>query len=386
LEARKINARERFLEVASFGTPDKVPLAVGGIRPATFKRWLSEGFPPGMTVHKYFNLDKCGLNSKDITSNPSEGFAWKPSERAVNLGPIPPFPVRVLRENGRYRIWVDSLGITQKGFQDDWRNGWSGFATRVFIDFPVKNKRDFEDIKRRYNPKSPERYPKNWKKLVKEYKRRDYPLGASIRGPFWWTRDMMGLKGMLMAIYKEPELVNEIMEFCAEFHIEALLRALEDVELDYVMINEDMGYKKGPMISPKTFRRFMSHPYKRLTDFFRSHGIMVIIVDSDGNVESLIPLWLEAGVNGLSPCEVAAGMNIVDLRKKYPRLVIMGGLDKRELAKDRESIRREICSKVPFMVGKGGYFPAVDHATPPDVSLKNFEYFVSLLKNICGWS
>ena len=63
----------------------------------------------------------------------------------------------------------------------------------------------------------------------------------------------------------------------------------------------------------------------------------------------------------------------------------MGGIDKRELTKDKEEIKRELMYKVPPLVERKGYFPGVDHAVPPDISLENFKYFVSLLKMLCGW-
>jgi hypothetical protein len=55
------------------------------------------------------------------------------------------------------------------------------------------------------------------------------------------------------------------------------------------------------------------------------------------------------------------------------------------LSKDKEAIEKELMSKVPKLVETKGYFPGVDHAVPPDVSLKNFTYFVFLLKKLCGW-
>jgi len=41
-------------------------------------------------------------------------------------------------------------------------------------------------------------------------------------------------------------------------------------------------------------------------------------------------------------------------------------------------------SKVPFLVKTGGYFPGVDHAIPPDISLENYRYFINLLREIGG--
>ena len=368
-----------------FRKPDKIPLVAGDIRPLTRRSWVKQGLPENQDVLDYFDLKSCGLGTMNITSYPQEGREWKPEPYTVNLGPIQPFKPKVVFEDERYRVWVDALGITQKGLQDDWKDGWSGFATRVFTDFPVKNQKDFVEIKGRYNSKDPKRYPKNWSRIARSLHERNYPVSANIRGPFWWLRDMVGLKSILTGIYNDPESIREIADFCAEFHVETLHRALEDVEVDYVIISEDMAYKKGPMIGPITFNKFFRLAYIEIVRFLRDHGVKVIGIDSDGNVEALIPVWLELGINCLTPCEVAADMDVVKLGKKYPRLIMMGGIDKKELAKDKKAIEEELSSKVSPLIERCGYFPGVDHAVPPDVSLNNYRYFIHLLKKLCRW-
>jgi len=381
-----LNARERFLEVALFGEPDKIPIAgLGDIRPATRKAWLSQGLPSDVDVLDYLKVIECALGSKDIASYPWEGFEWEPRPHTINLGPIPPFEYKMIREDERYRVWVDSLGVTQIGFQDDWKHGWSGFATRTFVEFPVRNSKDFDEMKTRYNAQDPARYPSNWSKIAETYRNRDYPLCVTIRGPFWWTRDMMGLKEIARGLHVEPEFVKEVMDFCAEFHVDSLRRALAEVEVDYVVLNEDIGYKRGPMIGPETVRRFMGDAYKRIAAFFRDCDVKVIFVDSDGNVESLVPFWLDLGINGLTPCEVAADMDVVKLGQKYPNLTLMGGIDKRKLSQSKSVLEREVMYRVPALVERKGYFPGVDHAIPPDISLENFKKLTALLKKICGW-
>jgi len=378
-----MNSRERFLEVALFGNPDRIPLGVGDVRPATRRRWIKEGLPENVRLVEYLGLKEYTLRSVNVTSYPSEGFEWKPSPSAIDIGPIPPFEYRIIKEDERYRVWVDSLGVTQRGFQDDWKYGWSGFATRVFMDFPVKNRKDFLEIRKRYNPKDPKRYPKNWDEMARTYRKRDCPLSANMRGPFWWTRDMVGLNKIAVGIHTEPEFIKEIMDFCAEFQVETLHRAFDDVDVDYIIMSEDMGYKNGPMIGPEAVKKYMGSAYREIVKFLRDHGVKVIGVDSDGNVELLIPVWLEFGINWISPCEVAAGMDVVELGKKYPRLVMSGGIDKRELAKDKSAIEREVMYRVPPLIKRRGYFPGVDHAVPSDVSLENYKHFVSLLKKLC---
>lgn len=68
-------------------------------------------------------------------------------------------------------------------------------------------------------------------------------------------------------------------------------------------------------------------------------------------------------------------MDIVHVRKEFPKLAILGGLSKARIAIGKEEIDDEIDTKLPFMLKKGGYIPEADHIIPPDVSWENFKYF-----------
>ena len=78
-------------------------------------------------------------------------------------------------------------------------------------------------------------------------------------------------------------------------------------------------------------------------------------------------------------------MDVVKLGQQYPDLILLGGIDKRELTRDKKAVRKDVMYRVAPMVERKGYFPGVDHAVPPDISLENFKHFVSLLKKVCGW-
>ena len=109
----------------------------------------------------------------------------------------------------------------------------------------------------------------------------------------------------------------------------------------------------------------------------------LVFVDCDGNLDLLVPIWLEAGINGVWPIEVAAGMSPVALRQEYGRdLLLVGGIDKRELSKGREQVYAEVMAKVPYLNESGGYIPTVDHSVPPDVPLDNYLYFRQLLRDL----
>jgi len=298
------------------------------------------------------------------------------------LGMVPSFEEKVIKEDNRYRIFISEKGIKMKEFKQ-------GAETSMpqFLDFPIKNRQDFYRIrKERYNPKSPARYPLWWKDLVRCWKDRDYPLAIASGRDFGFLgtlRELMGAENLLIAFCDDASLIHEMMDFLADFFIDVLSQALEEVDFDFAMFFEDMAYRSGSLISPQMFQEFMLPRYRRVTDFLRGHGIDIIFVDSDGNINELIPLFLEAGVNGVFPLEIQSGMDPVGLRKECGRdLLMSGGINKRALAQDKKAIEAELMGKLPYLLSQGGYIPHIDHGVPPDVPLKNFIYYLKLKRRI----
>ena len=162
-------------------------------------------------------------------------------------------------------------------------------------------------------------------------------------------------------------------------------RVAADIHLDWVWYWEDMAYRSGPMIGPDMVRQYMLPRYRKLNEVIHKAGVDVIYLDCDGNVDQLAPLWLEVGINLWWPLECASGMDPVALRKKYGKDVILaGGLDKRELMRDKASVEREVMSKVPYLVETGPYFPSPDHLVPIDMPFDNFCHYINLLRQIRG--
>ncbi|MEZ6191845.1 MAG: uroporphyrinogen decarboxylase family protein, partial [Phycisphaerales bacterium] len=146
---------------------------------------------------------------------------------------------------------------------------------------------------------------------------------------------------------------------------------------DACLIWEDMAYNAGPMVSPATFKKLLSPRYRRITDTLRAGGVENVIVDSDGRIDDLIPLWLEAGVNTLMPIEIGTtGMDPVALRKRFgPALRMIGGIDKRILWQPRDAVVAEIDRLTP-LVQAGGFIPCCDHKVPPEVGLDDYRFFL----------
>ena len=153
------------------------------------------------------------------------------------------------------------------------------------------------------------------------------------------------------------------------------------INFDIACFWEDMAGKQGSLISPAIFKEFMTPRYKKLIDFLKSRGITHFLVDTDGKVDQLVPLFLEAGITIIYPFEQQAGNDLIAIREKYPKLGMIGGFDKNTLYKGKGYIDREL-EKISFLISKGGYIPCADHLVPPNCSWEDFKYYRHKLKTI----
>lgn len=335
-----MNARERLLATLNFEAVSP-PLYEMGYWVWTIQRWYSEGLPK---VDGLLPIDS--LVGGDIGSASIIDDVWfiyagynEPTpndvERAIhfdhrirsvpgNFWVFPEYEPQVLEERGNALIVQDRWGVRQ-------RIRKKLDAEAQYLDWPVKNREDWERYKdERLNPKTPGRYPPDLDAIIQSLRRRDYPLTIGSSGPiapgfFGPIRYLVGEVRLLTMYYDNPELIRDIIDYLCDFWIQLLDPILERITPDCASMWEDMCYKTGSLISPQMFRTFMLPAYKRFTDFLRGHGVDHIIVDTDGNCRELIPLFMEGGVTGIQPMEVAAGMDVVEIRKQFPKLQIMGG-------------------------------------------------------------
>ena len=365
-----MNEIEKFKKIAKFELGGVLFLASNWqwFWDETIERWKKEGLPPEIPsrprsyLHEYFNFSRVEV-------------------LPIKMGLIPPFEKEVLEEGENYQIIINYDGSKRKVLKENRTSSMD-----QWLEYPVRDRKSWEEYKKRLNPHTPYRFPPWWEEEKKRYQNRSHPLGIEDVGSFFgWIRNWMGLENLSYMLRDDPSLIEEMEEYIEYFILEILKKVLKDIKPDFVQFWEDMAFKSGPLVSPDFVRKYMIPHYKKITDFLRSNGVEIITLDSDGNIWELIPLWLEGGINGVFPNEVAAGMDIVEMRKKFGKnLIIIGGIDKRALAKGRKAIEEEVMKKVPYLLSQGGYFPAIDHSIPPDVPFENYLYYLELLRKIGG--
>lgn len=219
------------------------------------------------------------------------------------------------------------------------------------------------------------------------HERGDYAQWLTLEGFFWYPRTLFGIENHLYAFYDEPELMHRMNRDLTDFHLRALERLLPICQPEFMTFAEDMSYNLGPMISKEQFDEFMLPYYREIIPFLKKAGVRVLI-DTDGNVEPLIPWFREAGIEGVLPLERQAGVDVNRIRRNFPDWIMVGGYDKTIMHLGEEAMRREFERILPAMQS-GRYVPSVDHQTPPDVSVEQYRTYVSLLHEYasrCGTS
>lgn len=371
--------RERYRKALLFGNPDRFPFEPGWPRESTLKAWHQQGLPPETDWRETLRQE-LGI--------PGE-FPQPIPDLGVSFIIIPIFEEKVLERRAGHIIIQDWMGaITEISDEYDFTyiRTARDFVTRKWHAFPVKNRQDWiEKIQWRYT-NTPGRFPEDFEARCKAVSQSDGIRTLSISGPFWQLREWCGFETLCVLFIEQPDFIQEMIDFWADFVLKTLEPILSSVELDNVIFSEDMAYKQHSMISPGMVRRFLLPTYQKWVAAIKSSGCPLVSVDSDGYVGELIPLWVAASFNCCTPMEVAAGNDIVECRNRYgQRMAYIGGIDKRAVAMGGETMRTEVFRVVPPLLKEGGYIPSVDHGVPPDISWQIFIEYSRLLAQLTGW-
>ena len=196
---------------------------------------------------------------------------------------------------------------------------------------------DLEDVKKLDFPwPDPEKYidPTECKRLVDEA-----PTDKVIMGMLWAChfQDVcaaFGMENCLMHMISNPEMVHYIDDKIVAFYLKALEIFLEATKgkVHVILIGNDIGSQRGPMISPELIAEFIIPGARKLTELAHRYGVKVLY-HSCGSIVDAIPLLIEAGVDIIHPIQaLAEGMDPLNLKEKFgEHIAFCGGVDTQKL-------------------------------------------------------
>lgn len=350
--------RQAFLNLMTFNHPPReMFVELMGPLVGLEDEWKAQGAAPGELALTDFCFDHV------------------PVVTVGNTGAINTLPETILEETDEYLIQRDYLGRTSKLIK-------STATIPLPMDFPVKCMEDWLKIKHMfaYDPSRVDQ-----EKLQEALKARENGvlIRATIPGGFDLPRELMGEETACMCYYDEPELMEDILSTVADMCYRVLNEVSRVVPIDYLFVHEDMAGKSGPLVGPSQIEEFIKPYYRKVWDLLSARGTKLFSQDSDGNMNPVIDAFIDCGVNVFYPCEPAAGMDVVALRKKYGnRIALMGGIDKHVLRQSKEAIDRELEYKLQGCMQGGGMVFGLDHRIPNGTPLENYRYYVQRAREL----
>ncbi|MGD9494821.1 MAG: hypothetical protein AB7Y46_00795, partial [Armatimonadota bacterium] len=231
--------RERFRRIIHHQEVDRIPYIFGGPRASTFAAWRKQG------LSEEQQRTWGTLTGADSFAGVGKFF----------FGPVPMFEQRVIEEKGNLRTWVDGYGCTRV---DAIEQPTDGFATRRYLRFAVQNRADWERVKERLDPSSPERthpIPQpdpperlgssapvhgpggiHWRDNVEAANKSQYPVRLTITGIYWGIRDFVGMLGLSVMFHDQPDLVHEMFEYWAWYLMQILDEPLRHIKVDELIL------------------------------------------------------------------------------------------------------------------------------------------------------
>lgn len=340
----QMTPRERVLCALEHRKPDRVPIH-DSPWDTTVVRWHQEGLPAGCTPTDYF------------------GYAFRAFDFDISFQ----LPEVVLQETDAYTIVRNSLGAVVK----NWKHATS---TPGYLDFAIKDRRSWEEYKPllSWNDRRVD-----WQSSFARFQaEKEAGWFCHFAGAMGYDRSQgfVGSERLLMAMIDDPAWVRDMFAT----GVQLLMDGAEEMmgrgfAFNGAFLYDDMGYRNGPLFSPRMYRELLFPFHKRIVDFFHGKGLKVIL-HSCGCVKPLIPDLIKAGFDCLQPLEVKAGMDLIELKRLYgDHLAFMGGIDVRLMAlDDPKPLEEEIRRKFAVAMKDGAYIYHSDHSVPDNVSFANY--------------
>ena len=210
----------------------------------------------------------------------------------------------------------------------------------------------------------------------------DFPVYGSMGECSECMTRFIGPQNHMMWMALEPERFGAVVNRVGQFYLDCTKGAIDAAArwLDGFVIWGDVAYKKGTFMRPDYWRTYYKPWVKSIVEHCHAKGLDVIY-HGCGNVNSIFEDYAEIGVDAYNPLEVKAGMDAVDLRRRFGhRIGFCGNGDIQLWEKgDLEAIRRDVLRKLNAAKGGGMIFQS-DHSVSSAVSGHTYDYIVKLVR------
>jgi hypothetical protein len=226
-----------------------------------------------------------------------------------------------------------------------------------------------------------ERNSPAWIETVKKL-RPDFPVyGSMIECSECLTR-LLGQENTLLWMGMYPERLGAQIKRIGQFYLDCLKAEIEAADglLDGMVIWGDVAYSQTMLFDPEYWRMYFKPWVKAMIEECHRNSLPVIY-HGCGNVELIFKDFVEMSLDAYNPLEVKAGMDAVELKRKFGDKIGYCGNSNIQVWEtgDKELVRKEVLRKLNAAKG-GGFIFQSDHSVSSDVSGHTYDYIVNLVR------
>lgn len=368
-----MNNRERTNAILNYKPYDRMPVVHFGFWYETLEKWYREGH---ITKEEWVNWGDGNSWDKNIASRLGFDYNWYtcfmphtdlfPAFEPLDVGPDPSGGRRIRNQDGVIILQKEEAG-----------------SIPAEIDHILKDRASWEEHYKWRLQFTPERIPVQTYARFQE-ENRENPVGLYCGSLFGKIRDIMGVEGISYLYADDEYLYDEIIDTVGTLCYQVTEWVLQQgFRFDFAHFWEDICFKNGPLVIPDVFYKKVGPYYQKITGLLKQHRITIVSLDCDGVIDSLLPTWMENGVNTMFPLEVGTWKgSFAPLRKMYGKTLRgVGGMNKNVFALEREDIDREVF-RLQELISLGGYIPCPDHRIAPDAKWDNVRYYCEKMRKL----
>lgn len=177
----------------------------------------------------------------------------------------------------------------------------------------------------------------------------------------------------LKVFIEKPSLIARYLDLQLG-RVMKLIELQKKHKVDFILGGGDLADSHGPAYSPRLFRSVVLPRLKKLTSFCHKLGLPYIY-RTDGNTWPIArELFLESGVDGYGEIDAQAGMDLGELKERFPSLVLWGNVDcaKTLVFGSRWDVEAEAKRCIEKGAPGGGYIFGSSNTIHPGVATENF--------------
>jgi len=182
--------------------------------------------------------------------------------------------------------------------------------------------------------------------------------GMFLSGLFERFHHLIGFEEAFIAMYEEPNAVQDFLNALTEYRVEAIDYLIDFADPDIIQIQDDWGMQDSMLMSPDMWREFIKPHIKRLVDHIHKRG-KIYEQHSCGYIEPIVGDLVELGVDALNPVMVSNDITLL-LERYGDRIVLLGGLDNQLIERPNvteQEIREEVRRAIDMYLPLGCYVP-----------------------------